>query len=351
MHQTKIDQNGAVARLVHASNLRGFYCILPALALCMLTTAWSQTTLSLRAPRVPLNREGRVRQTGAVQQAAPAPATPASARYRFITIDIPGSTWADAFQINDLNVVTGAYLDSSSNWHGFVWWNGILRTFEKPGSLDTQLGATNNRGVAIGNYGDLNTQHAAKYTFWRGLWTALPDIPGKPLNFGYGINDFGFLVGAAGEGDVNASNHNVPWIWDPIKDSYSFLSVPGATGDVGALAFGINNKGQVVGGFQDANGDFHGFIENHQGYTIIDVPGAAETGGSGINNWGTVVAGWEDDAGVEHGYVRTADGVFTTLDFPGAVASMPAGINDEGNLCGFWLDAAGVSHAWVGFRF
>ena len=317
----------------------------------MVTTAWGQTPLSLRAPRVPPNREGAVHHAGTAQQTGPAPDTPASAPYRFITIDIPGSTGADAFQINDLNVVTGAYLDSSSNWHGFVWWNGILRTVEEPGSLDTQLGAMNNRGVGIGNYGDLNTRHAAKYTFWSGLWAPLPDIPGKALNLGFGINAFGFLVGAAGEGDVNASNHNIPWIWDPIERSYLYLSVPGANGDYGAQAYTINDKGHVIGGFQDENGDSHGFIKDHQGYTIIDLPGAAETGGSGINDWGTAVAGWADDAGVEHGYVRTADGVFTTLDFPGAVDSAPFGINDHGDLCGFWADAGGVSHAWVGFRF
>jgi uncharacterized membrane protein len=351
MYRTRIAQKMADAGLVHTNSFRNSYEILPALALCLLTTAWSQTTLSLRAPHVLPNREGAAQQTGAAQQAGSAAVTSASARYRFITIDVPGSTVVNAFQINNLNVVTGDYLDGGSNWHGFVWWNGILRTVDKPGFVDTQLNATNNLGVAIGNYGDLNTQHAATHIFWRDLWTTLPDISGKPVNIASSINDFGLMVGAAGEGSVNAPIHNVPWVWDPTKNSYSFLSVPGASGDTGAEAFTINDKGQIVGDVQDANGDFHAFLKDHRGYTIFDAPGAKETGGSAINNLGTIVAGWEDDAGVEHGYIRTADGVFTTVDFPGAVQSAVFGINDQGNLCGFWLDAAGVSHGWVGFRF
>jgi probable HAF family extracellular repeat protein len=49
------------------------------------------------------------------------------------------------------------------------------------------------------------------------------------------------------------------------------IEVPGATG---TLPFGINNRGQIVGIFDDANGRSHGFLWERGRFRTIDAPRA-----------------------------------------------------------------------------
>jgi len=73
--------------------------------------------------------------SGTVQLAKPAAATTASARYDFITVKIPGSGEAYAFNISDGRLVTGDYFDAGGNGHGFVWHEGSVHTLDHRGSL------------------------------------------------------------------------------------------------------------------------------------------------------------------------------------------------------------------------
>jgi len=194
----------------------------------------------------------------------------------------------------------------------------------------------------IGLYGDFTKSHAATYSLLNGAWTELPDISGMQFNYGTGINDLGVAVGVAGVGNLNAFSCSVSWIWDPSKDAYSFFTVPGAAS---ACPYGINDRGQVVGGANDA-----GFLKDGELYTFFDVPGAASTGAGWINNEGVIVGVWYDSSSTAHGYVRNPDGLFTIVDVPGSPGSAVYGNNDRGDICGFYLDLSGVSHGYVGLK-
>jgi uncharacterized membrane protein len=344
MIQTKITRTLTLAGLVPAGKLSYLYgSLLPVLALCLATAAWSQTSAGLRGRGIP----------GAVPPAKPAAATPASAQYDFIKIEIPGSTGAYAYNINDGRLVTGDYFDASGNGHGFLWHDGNVETLDHPGSLDSLPSATNNLGVGVGLIGDGATGRAATYSLLTGAWTTLPDVPGMPYNYGTGINDLGVAVGAAGSnlGDLEAEYSggcNAAWIRNPLTSAYSFFSVPGAAN--GVCPNSINDLGQVAGGVFDAGGEPHGFLKDGESYTTFDVPGAARgTGASQINNEGEIAGAWYDAAGT-HGYVRSADGQFTIVDVPGTSNSADYGINDRGDLCGYYSDASGVAHAYVALK-
>jgi hypothetical protein len=56
---------------------------------------------------------------------------------------------------------------------------------------------------------------------------------------------------------------------------YTTIDVPGATA---TSASRINSRGQIVGGYLDANGNGHGFLIDEGVSTTIDVPGANGTG-------------------------------------------------------------------------
>src|SRR5438093_12324652 len=51
-------------------------------------------------------------------------------------------------------------------------------------------------------------------------------------------------------------------------------------------------------------------------FTILDFPGAGDTTANGINNEGETVGRYVDAQGKSHGYLLSEDG-FTTVDVPG----------------------------------
>jgi len=193
--------------------------------------------------------------------------------------------------------------------------------------------------------------HAAIYSLATGTWTTLPDISGMSINYGDNINDLGVAVGIAGSGSLDNFDYScsVAWIWDPLTSAYSFFSVPGAAS--ATCANGINDLGQVAGGYLDASGVDHGFLKDGESYTTFDAPGTGNsTGANQINNKGEIAGGYYDASGYNHGYVRSPDGTFTIVDVPGTSGSAVQGINDRGDLCGYYLDASGVAHAYVALK-
>jgi probable HAF family extracellular repeat protein len=349
MIQTKVTKALTLSAVVPAGKLNYLYrSLLPLLVLCSGGLAWSQTVP--RGARVP--PEVFTRISSGVQQASSADDTPANAQYRFVSIDIPGSTGTFPYGITNTGLVTGGYFDANNNSHGLAWQDGKLLTLDHPGSVDTGLsGSANSRGVVMGYFGDLTTVHAGMYSFPSGAWTTLPDIPGMPNNEGYGVNNSGVEVGVAGGGnDFGFPYPASSWIWDPRARSYFFFAVPGST-QSSTYAEAINDRGQVVGWFADTNGVQHGFLKEGERYTAFDVPGAEVIYPFNINNSGTIVGQLINLAGGVDGFVRTSDGTVTIVDFPGASATVVGGINDRGDICGYWFDPnAGALTGFVGFK-
>jgi len=284
----------------------------------------------------------------------PPPTFPPHTDYRIVSIAMPddnGLAAAEAYGVNESGLVVGSYNYTSDGSGGFAWQDGTLQTLNNPDGQYTALSAVNNQGVAIGFYGDQTTAHAAAYSFSSQTWTVLPDISGKPLNEGNGINNLGVVVGIAGDGnDFNYPSESVSWIWDPGSQSYTFFEVPGSAQN-STIAAAINDSGQVTGIFQDANGVVHGYLKDGDTYTTIDVPGGTGTFPYGINNGGTIVGQWSNLSGWSEGFVRTSDGTFTVVNVPGGLESYIGAINGNGDICGSWVDPkTGVWTAFVGYK-
>ena len=334
MIRTKSTQMLALAGFVPTGKLsHSYHSLLPVLALCVASAAWSQTVPGVRGAGARPNR------FGGAQPAKPAAVTPASAQYRFITIEIPGAAACNysnfceyAGGVNDERLVTGQY-PSGSTTYGFAWQNGILHTLEYPGATNTYVEGVNNRGVAIGTYNNAvpNTEYALTYSFSSGAWTILPDIPDYPNNQGFVINDSGAAVGQA-----YGTSANVAWIWNPDSQSYAFYAVPGST-QYSTYSGGLNDLGQVVGQYQDSSGVWHGFLKEGDTYTTIDPPHSTYTYATGINNHGTIAGFWSNFSGWSEGFVRTSNGVFTAINFPGGLETQIDAISDRGDICGVYI--------------
>ncbi len=271
-------------------------------------------------------------------------------QYRFIEITVPGPS--EAVGINDLGLVTGAYVDPvTGGWTSFVLERGHLTTgIQLPGASDTILGPANIWGVESGNYGSETNQRPVFRDIRRGTFTPLPEIPGMPFNEGNGCNDLGHGVGVAyASGDINigGNGNGMNWFWN--GRNYSFFTVPGAT--YGATAGGVNDWDQISGYYVDGTGTPHGFVKNGSNYTTLDVPGALATLAFGINNLSVVTGLYFDASDNPHGYFWSR-GQFVTVDttIPGAVGALWIGSNDQGDLAGFFEDTNGVTHAVIALR-
>jgi probable HAF family extracellular repeat protein len=144
-----------------------------------------------------------------------------------------------------------------------------------------------------------------------------------------GLLAVGLLVGVTGQAMA--------------QPSYSFttLDVPGPF-FFSPSASGINASGQIVGQYQDAAGNYHGFLLDQSSFTTLDVPGATYTRATGINASGQIV-GWYVDAAGAHGFLFYQCSYTTLEGSPFQHGSTRAnGINDLGQIVG-WIYCCGDS--------
>jgi probable HAF family extracellular repeat protein len=111
-------------------------------------------------------------------------------------------------------------------------------------------------------------------------------------------------------------------------------------------ALGINARGDIVGRFNDADGNTHGFLLHKGIFSTIDFPHASFTAARGINARGDIVGRVIDAGGNEHGFLLR-DGKFTKIDFPGASFTTARGINNAGDITGRHFDAAGNESGFI----
>ena len=129
------------------------------------------------------------------------------------------------------------------------------------------------------------------------------------------------------------TNGSVTASQSPLADEgYTRIDMPGAATTV---AFGINDDGVIVGRYLAA-GRTHAFVRSPDGQlTTIDFPGAGFTVAGGLNNRGDILGWYTLPAApaVRHGFVLRG-GEFTSFDPPGSVFTNPLGINDRGDIVG-----------------
>lgn len=136
----------------------------------------------------------------------------------------------------------------------------------------TEPGAENQANVSFGNFGMI-------------------DFPLANGSSAIGLNDKGQVVGGYGGSDV-FSNPNHSFVLKGT--SFKAINYPGA---VSTEANAINDHGVVVGYYTDSAGNVHGFQLSGSTYKSIDNPKAANPWGTvswGINNAGEIVGGYWD---------------------------------------------------------
>jgi len=211
-------------------------------------------------------------------------------------------------------------------------------TAEPPGSTDSYLSAVNRYGVAVGGYCTFSTgcdpevgQQGYIYSSKNGRITKI-SYPGANSSTAYGINNKGEIVGGFCTYIVcpvdifTLANHGYLY----SNGTFVQLDFPGSQL---TEAFAINDAGVIVGDYQINSTSPHAFIYQNGGYTNIDYPGTNGGFASAINNSGVVAGVFHDLSGGIHGYLYEA-GRFTQIDDPAGLGTALSAINDNQYLVG-----------------
>lgn len=168
------------------------------------------------------------------------------------------------------------------------------------------------------------------------------DYPGAANTALYAINARGAYVGAMK--DTTGAHH-------AVHGHGGHLAVLNPNGPIGraveSWAFTTNVLGEIGGTYIDSAGSTHGFIYHPDGRVdTIDLPGAKATQVYGLNDRGQFIGLYDDANGQTHAYANV-DGQFQTIDLPNGVATIPLSINDSGQIAGEFIATANT----VGYGF
>jgi hypothetical protein len=164
--------------------------------------------------------------------------------------------------VNDEDVAVGFYADADGNNHGYEYNIGQQRfiAINVPGVTSLTAAAINDRGDVAGFYTADTETHG--FLLRHGHATDLV-APGASSTMALGVNNFDEVVGVF----VPSSNANAleGFTWTP-QHGFTIVNDPHGinNGNDTTTINGVNDFGQVVGFYVDANGNTDGFTATPQ---------------------------------------------------------------------------------------
>jgi uncharacterized membrane protein len=181
-----------------------------------------------------------------------------------------------------------------------------------------------------------------------GRYTTIQAPGARTHTYAHGINNRGLIAGGFDNASFDAPGGRGHGSIRKKNGQFVQFDVPGA---ISTNANKINDHGQTVGGFNEtgisvgAPGS-KGFLLHRGRFTTINVPGSIETQALGIDNHGRVVGEYVDAAGTFHGFLWHR-GRFTTIDGPRSDGAVVLDINDRGQMVGAYLEADGTYRGFL----
>lgn len=202
-------------------------------------------------------------------------------RHGFRTIDAPGAINTFISWINPQGDMVGGYMDAGGSFHGLLVSHGAFTTIDFPDASNTFGLGINSKGEIVGGYIDSAGLNLHGFLMNKGKFRTF-DFPGANTQISAcgglgggvaytdGINDEGAIVG----GYCGADNHLHGFLLSMMEmseaeeigkslqneaDSGTFSTID-FPGGINSFASGINSEGKIVGGYQSADGHYHGFL-------------------------------------------------------------------------------------------
>ncbi len=269
------------------------------------------------------------------------------------------NSWMNWGEINDFGQVVGYSETNIPDPNGedicgfgthlqcrpFLWQFFHMRALPTLGGNNGQASAINQHGQIVG-FAETAAEDSGcppnriqLPTLWKnGKAQSLPTVDGDPDGDAFWINDNGEAVGYSGT--CSAALHAVSWengTASPLPDL-----------GTGAIAQGINNKGQIVGtvGSADGTTQYGALWQNGELTNLGTLAGDIAAIATGINDQGQVVGStWDANFDWSHGFIWQ-NGVMTDLNtlFPASsnlFATMANKINERGQISGMAIVLSG----------
>ena len=261
------------------------------------------------------------------------------ADYTFETIEVPGVDFLEVAASNDFGDYAGNTRGPDGKKKvGFTLIDGVFKTYDFPGSLNTYFYALDNAGRAAGHYkGPDELYHGV--IMEDGELTQY-DFPGAAETHIYGLSD---ETGALSGNIVDAAGVTHAFSGDLI------ITFPGAVATYGDF---VNAAGAVVGSYKDADGMPHGFIRHPDGsFTTIDLPKMPNLVFLFVNTITDLgVIGFRAKAvdDILRSYILLPDGTLYEVQFPGSVSTVVRNVNQDGSIIGYYDLADGRRRGFLG---
>jgi hypothetical protein len=242
---------------------------------------------------------------------------------------VQGSSWIEIFGINNSNHVVGTYADAYGAEHGFRGTiAGSYTTFDYGhGTGGTEARSLSDEGYITG-YVTSDGFHYL-YEFMRranGSFVIIKNDGTPVTGVAQGITSGHVSVGEYWDPYFTASHGYV------AKNGHMTSSVDLSVETTQTKPRAINRSGVIAGYFLNSNGANEGFIQQNGVTQVVAYPdpSAINTYVEGMNDKGTVVGSWDDGNGT-HGFrLTTSTGKFTEIKVPGARYVQIWAINDRG---------------------
>lgn len=241
--------------------------------------------------------------------------------------------------INDSGQVVGSYITNNQG-HAFLYTGGVISDI---GTLTGENGSSgardiNNKGQIVGlSTTWSNDQHSFLYS--DNVMTDLDLLSGKHYSEPKRINDNGDVVG------YYKTAQNTITILHAYLYSGGTVNEINSLGGNEAVAFGINNNGQVVGYTTTQEGPYRAFIYDNNTMTALDTSSTEIA--VGINSSGQILLSPHWMLGGAHSYLDDG-GVLSDLGYLGGNATFGNNINDKGQIVGWaYTTNGGGQHAFI----
>ena len=218
--------------------------------------------------------------------------------------NFPNSAQTQVVGINDTGVTVGFWVNQAGANFGFYSWGGRFRSVNFPTMNNAnppvnQLLGVNDRGVAVGFYTDAKGRdHGYTYSIFSHRYHTVK-VRGAVSATAAGINNRGDITGFYTTGTGKTKS----FLW--TRGRLLKLVYPGATS---TQAFGINDSREIVGAYTVGTGNAaktFGFTWTPgRGWKSVNDPkGIGSTTINGVNNAGDLVGFYNDAAGNTHGFL------------------------------------------------
>jgi probable HAF family extracellular repeat protein len=241
--------------------------------------------------------------------------------------------------------------------HGFLLDGEVFTTIDHPNAVaETAVLGINRRGQIVGGYVDAEGT-VRSFLLDDGVFTPIEHPDAGAATIAFGINDRGQIVGTYIDADGRGHGFLLDRGRGARRDTGVFTTIDhpdaGSEPGTGTAAFGVNDRGRIVGTYIDPGGAVHGFVRDkgrrarrdEGAFTTIDFPGAPDTLALAINNRDQIVGASIDAENTKRGFLLQ-EGEFTAIDHPDATSEVEGGgtalygLNDRGQIVGQYSDSS-----------